>query len=184
MSERTYQLQMDSYNRMCAEIAKGVEVGIKVLSMTDTRRIERKEHAYAVLDLSTPLGIIRIRDIRIVWSEPNQRFYLRWRQWRTGKTRNDRPEYLDVAGPRDKETRLKYGEAILAVFDQIREEGAAGTLGRSNPKLGELKAALEQEPQNEAVLDSPSEIDTPDTPLPVDADVVIDGDVDLVVEQA
>jgi hypothetical protein len=153
MSEKTYQLQMDSYNRMTAVIAQGIEVGIKVLSMTDTRRIERKEHAYAVLDLNSPLGIIRIRDIRIVWSEPNQRFYLRWRQWRTGKMRNERPEYLDVAGPRDKETRLKYGEAILAVFEQIRAEGAAGTLGRTNPKLAELKASLEQ--------DVPVEVDGP-----------------------
>jgi hypothetical protein len=158
---KTYQLQMDSYNRMCAEIAKGVSVGIKVLSMTDTRRIERKEHAYAVLDLASPLGIIRIRDIRIVWSEPNERFYLRWRQWRTGKMRNERPEYLDVAGPRDKETRLKYGEAILAVFEQIRAEGAAGTLGRTNPQLAELKASLEQEPAAPDEVDGPAADDTP-----------------------
>lgn len=144
MSDKTYQLNMDSYNRMTTEIAKGVEVGIKVLSMTDTRRIEKKEHAYAVLDITTPLGVIRIRDIRIVWSDNNERFYLRWRQWRTGKLRNERPEYLDVAGPRDKETRLKYSEAILAVFEQIRSEGAAGTLGRTNPQLAELKASLEK----------------------------------------
>ena len=174
MLEKTYQLQMDSYNRMCADIAKGVSVGIKVLSMTDTRRIEKKEHAYAVLDLDTGLGTIRIRDIRIVWSEPNQRFYLRWRQWRTGKMRNERPEYLDVAGPRDKETRLKYGEAILAVFEQIRAEGAAGTLGRTNPKLAELKAALEQEPaKEEAVLDSPAS-----------TEAVLDHVADVAVEQA
>ncbi len=158
---KTYQLNMDSYNRMCADIAKGVSVGIKVLSMTDTRRIERKEHAYAVLDLVTPLGTIRIRDIRIVWSEPNERFYLRWRQWRTGKMRNERPEYLDVAGPRDKETRLKYGEAILAVFEQIRAEGAAGTLGRTNPQLAELKASLEQEPAAPVEVDGPAADDTP-----------------------
>jgi hypothetical protein len=154
MSDKTYQLQMDSYNRMTAEIAHGVEVGIKVLSMTDTRRIEKKEHAYAVLDIATPLGIVRIRDIRIVWSEPNQRFYLRWRQWRTGKMRNERPEYLDVAGPRDKETRLKFSECILAVFEQIRSEGNAGTLGHSNPKLAELKASLDHEPAaNDTAID-------------------------------
>ncbi len=180
MSEMTYQLQMDSYNRMCATIAKGVEVGIKVLSMTDTRRIEKKEHAYAVLDLSTPIGVIRIRDIRIVWSEANNRFYLRWRQWRTGKMRNDRPEYLDVAGPRDKETRLKYGEAILAVFEQIRAEGAAGTLGRTNPKLAELKAALEQEPATEAVLDGPA----PDSTLPGSTEAVLADVADAVVVEA
>ncbi len=163
MSNEPYQLQMDSYNRMCATIAKGVEVGIKVLALTDTRRIEKNEHAYAVLDLSTPLGIIRIRDIRIVWSETNERFTLRWRQWRTGKSRDQRPEYLDVAGPRDKETRLKYGGAILAVFEQIRNEGAAGTLGRSNPKLAELKASLEQDPAVEAVADQPvSDLILPD----------------------
>lgn len=157
MSEK-YQLQMDSYNRMTAVIAKGVEVGIKVLSMTDTRRIEKNEHAYAVLDVNTPLGIIRIRDIRIVWSANNEQFYLRWRQWRTGKMRNERPEYLDVAGPRDKETRLKFGAAILAVFEQIREEGAAGTLGRTNPQLAELKASLEK---SDEVVTEVTEVDGP-----------------------
>jgi hypothetical protein len=153
-----YTLNMDSYNRMCATIAKGVEVGIKVLSLTDTRRIEKNEHGYAVLDVMTPIGVIRIRDIRIVWSEPNQRFFLRWRQWRTGKIRNDRPEYLDVAGPRDKETRLQYAEAIIAVFEQIQKEGAAGTLGHVNPKLAELKSSLEKATE---VLDEPIEVDGP-----------------------
>lgn len=161
MSENKYHLSMDSYNRMVAEICKGVEVGIKVLSMTDTRRIQKNEHAYAVLDISTPLGPVRIRDIRIVWSEPNQRFYLRWRQWRTGKMRNNRPEYLDVAGPRDKETRLKYSEAIIAVFEQIQEEAAAGTLGRTNvDALTEIKARLEVEPKA-VVVDGPAADDTP-----------------------
>jgi hypothetical protein len=154
-----YTLNMDSYNRMCATIAKNVEVGIKVLSLTDTRRIEKKEHAYAVLDIMTPLGVVRIRDIRIVWSEPNQRFFLRWRQWRTGKTRNDRAEYLDVAGPKDKETRLQYAEAIIAVFEQIQKEGAAGTLGHTNPKLGELKSSLEK--ATEVLTEPIVEVDGP-----------------------
>lgn len=151
MSEKTYQLSRDSHNRLCAEIAKGVTVGIKVLSETDPRRIERNEHAYAVLDLQTPLGLIRIRDIRILWSEPNKRFFLRWRQWRTGKMRNDRPEFLDVAGPQDKETRVRFTAKILEVFDQIKKEAALGTLGRANPQLQELKASLEKvEPEAEA----------------------------------
>ncbi len=166
MSEpkKVYTLTMDSYSRMVAKIAVGVEVGIKVLSMTDTRRIQKNEHAYAVLDISTPLGPIRIRDIRILYSSKNEQFYLRWRQWRTGKMRAERPEFLDVAGPRDRETRLNFAKDILAVFAQIREEGAAGTLGHSNPVLGELKAQLElEEPAGEvaAVIDGPAADDTP-----------------------
>lgn len=150
MSEKTYQFSRDSHNRLCAEICKGATVGIKVLSETDPRRIERNEHAYAVLDLQTPLGLIRIRDIRILWSEPNKRFFLRWRQWRTGKMRNDRPEFLDVAGPQDKETRVRFTEKILEVFNQIKQEAALGTLGRANPNLQELKASLEKvEPETE-----------------------------------
>jgi hypothetical protein len=180
----SYQLQMDSYNRMVATVAKGVEVGIKVLSMTDTRRIEKNEHAYAVLDLITPLGPIRIRDIRIVWSEPNKRFFLRWRQWRTGKMRNERAEYLDVAGPRDKETRLKYGEAILEVFEQIRAEGAAGTLGRTNPQLGELKAALEQE---KPAADTDTVVPTAEPEgdsAPISTEAVLEAVADTAVEEA
>lgn len=160
MSEKTYQISRDSNNRLCAEIAKGVAVGIKVLSETDPRRIERNEHAYAVLDLETSMGRIRIRDIRVCWSEPNQRFYLRWKQWKTGKMRNDRPEYLDIAGPQDRETRQRFSEKILDVFDQIKKEAALGTLGRANPELVELKASLEKaeeaKPSEAPVVDGPA----------------------------
>lgn len=144
MSEKTYQLNQDSHSRWVAEIAEGVRVGIKVLSEVDPRRVESGEHAYAVLDLDTPLGPLRIRDIRILWSARHERFQLRWRQWKTGKIRNGRPEYLDVAGPQNRETRIRFAEAILDVFLQLKEQAKMGTLGR-NPALQELKAAFEQE---------------------------------------
>ena len=145
-----YELYPDSHNRQAADIAEGVTVGIKVLSLTDTRRIERNEHAYVVLDLITPFGPMRIRDIRILWSEPNQQFFLRWRQWKTGIVHDGRPRYLDIAGPRDKETRVRLGEAILAVFKQILATDTTGThgndtLGQNSPELVAIHAALEQE---------------------------------------
>jgi DNA-binding cell septation regulator SpoVG len=138
---------------MCANIAEGVTIGIKVLGVTDSRRIDRSEHAIAILELQTPLGTIRIRDIKIVWGEKNSQFFLRWRQWRTGRMVPDRrpgfparPEYLDVASPGNYETRRRVESAILAVFHQIQEEAACGTLGRETvARLGELKASLEHE---------------------------------------
>ncbi len=142
-----YQLRRDHLNRVQADITDDVTVGIKVLAVTDERRIERGVHAYCVMDVRTSLGVIRIRDIQIKWSITGERYFLRWRQWPTGKMRRveggeDRKEFLDVAGPLDPETRNKFGMHILEVFEQITSEAAAGTLGRQNPGLAELKAKL------------------------------------------
>jgi DNA-binding cell septation regulator SpoVG len=127
---REYRIYRDSHNRLCAEITEDVVVGIKILSEVDPRRVEKRVHAYAVLDVRTELGPIRIRDIKIMWSPENERYFLRWRQWNTGKSRDGRPEYLDVAGPQDKETRYKFEDEILNVFHQVREEAQRGTLAR------------------------------------------------------
>lgn len=138
-----YKIRRDEFNRLQADLDDELTVGIKILSETDQRRIEKNTHAYCVLDIRTSLGVIRIRDIRVQWSERNQQYFIRWRQWPTGKMRDDRKEYLDVAGPLDRGTRDKFADAILEVFSQIKEEAALGTLGRTNPQLGELKAQLE-----------------------------------------
>lgn len=146
MSETKYVIQRDSHNRLCADLTDDVTVGVKILSVTDERRQEMNTHAYIVLDIRTELGPIRVRDIRVMWSQENERYFLRWRQWPTGHVRDGRKEYLDVAGPLDRETRKKFEEAILAVFQQVREEAEQGTLGR-NPetrkKLEEVKQQLQ-----------------------------------------
>ena len=161
MSEKTYQIDRDSHNRLCASIGEGLTVGIKVLSETDPRRIERNEHAYAVLDIQTALGCLRIRDIRVLWSETHERFFVRWRQWHTGQFRNDRKEYLDVAGPQDRNTRDAFEDVILDVFEQIKEEAAMGTLGRSNPELQDLKDSLEKTGDGEEITAATDEADGP-----------------------
>lgn len=137
-----YELRRDSWNRVQADITEDATVGIKMLPETDPRRIDKNTHAYCVLDLRTTFGVIRIRDIRVQWSDPNQRHFIRWRQWYTGRERDGRKEYLDVAGPLDATTRGKFADAILDVFTQIKEEAALGTLGRQNPQLKELKEKL------------------------------------------
>ncbi len=152
-----YQLRRDDLHRIQADIADDATIGIKILSVTDARRIEKGTHAYCVLDLRTSMGVIRIRDIRIQWGERTQKHFIRWRQWPTGRMRRgeDRPEYLDVAGPLDPETRSKFGNAILDVFSQIKEEAGLGTLGSENPELRELKEKLEKHTDEaiETVLD-------------------------------
>ncbi len=140
-----YQFRRDSWNRLQTDISESLTVAIKILSETDERRMLKKVHAYVILDVRTEFGPLRVRDIRVQWSEKNQRHFIRWRQWNTGRIRDGREEYLDVCGPLDGATRGKFGEAILDVFAQIKEEAAAGTLGRANPQLEELTANLELE---------------------------------------
>ena len=154
-----YELRRDSWHRVQADIGQDLTVGVKVLAETDQRRIEKRTHAYVVLDLRTSFGVIRIRDIRIQWSEQNQRHFIRWRQWHTGRIRDGRKEYLDVAGPLDPDTRNKYAGAILDVFNQIKEEAAAGTLGHANPQLKELKEklALENAQETDAAVEAVAE---------------------------
>ncbi len=163
MSEK-YVIVRDSYNRMRAEITDSFAVGVKLLAEDHRRRVENQVHAYVVADLRTEVGPWRIRDIRIVWNEKKQKFLVRYKQWKTGKMRDGKEEYLDVAGPLDAETRAKVGEIILSVFFQIKEEAAKGTLGRrrdrgmstvgDNPEvaaqLESLKDAMAEDEANRA----------------------------------
>ncbi len=132
-----YVIVRDSFNRLRAEITDSFAVGVKLLAEDHPRRVEQHVHAYVVADLRTELGPWRIRDIRIMWSPDNERYFIRYRQWKTGKVREGRDEWLDVAGPLDRETRKKVQEEILRVFYQIKDEAAKGTLGkRQDPAVG------------------------------------------------
>ncbi len=146
MSETRYQIEHDSHGRWRAQIDEEMDVGVKILSETDVKRVEKNVHAYAVLDVRTQLGPLRIRNIQIMFSRKNQRHFVRWQQWETGKVRDGRDEWLDVAGPLDRVTRRKFEEVILAVFQQVRDEAAQGTLGRgrTGDQLRELQANLER----------------------------------------
>lgn len=139
MSKR-FAIERDSHNRLRADITEDLAVGIKILAETDSRRMERGVHGYAVLDVRTSLGPLRGRDIKVMWSETNQRYFLRWPQWPTGKIRDGRKEYLDVFGPLDPDTRAKLEGEILAVFHQVREEANKGTFGRNPKTHAELEA--------------------------------------------
>lgn len=159
-----YQLTPDANHRMCTDIAPGMRVGITVLGVTDRDRIEKGEHAYAVLDIDTPFGNIRIREIRILWSKTNKRFFLRWKQWKTGRRAQGRPQWLAIAAPQDKDSRAAFEEAIVAVFLQIQEEGQLGTLGQARRGPQFMQETEEQ-------VDGPAASDEPLAPadsLPVE----------------
>ena len=168
-----YIIERDSFNRLRAEVSDSFAIGVKLLAEDHPRRVEQHVHAYVVADLRTELGPWRIRDIRIMWSPDNERYFIRYRQWKTGKVRDNRDEWLDVAGPLDRETRAKVAEAILAVFLQIKEEAAKGTLGRPKPPIHagtlgdnpEVAAKLETLKQG---LATPPEAEHGDAP-PADA---------------
>lgn len=160
-----YIIVRDSFNRLRAEITESFAVGVKLLAEDHPRRVEQHVHAYVVADLRTELGPWRIRDIRVMWSPENERYFIRYRQWKTGKIREGREEWLDVAGPLDRETRAKVQDAILAVFVQIKDEAAKGVLGKriegiatlgENPilaaQLESIKKDLEADEAADAVV--------------------------------
>jgi len=149
--EPGFEIRRDSRQRLQADIADDLTIGVKVLAETDDRRVQYGVHAYAVLDIRTSMGVLRNRDIRIKWSTKNERFYIQWRQWFTGKFRgldregNPRREFLDVCGPLDPQTRQQFNDCIVAVFNQIKAEAKAGTLGAtaSGAKLVALRGQME-----------------------------------------
>jgi len=151
MSEQ-YTIVRDSFNRLRANVTDSFAVGFKLLAEDHPRRVEHNVHAYVVADILTELGPWRIRDIRVMWSPDNERYFIRYRQWKTGKVRDGRDEWLDVAGPQDRETRSKVSEAILGVFAQIKDEAAKGTLARGERSTGPSTGALGDNPEVAASL--------------------------------
>jgi hypothetical protein len=165
--EPAFEIRRDSRQRLQADIADDLTIGVKVLAETDDRRVRYGVHAYAVLDVRSSMGVLRVRDIRIKWSVKNECFYIQWRQWFTGKFRgvdregNPRKEFLDVCGPLDPQTRQNFNDSIVAVYDQIKSEAKAGTLGAttSGAKLAALRgqmntaAAAEEDEKTDTIED-------------------------------
>jgi hypothetical protein len=149
--EPAFEIRRDSRQRLQTDIADDLTIGVKVLAETDERRVRYGVHAYAVLDVRTSMGVLRIRDIRIKWSVKNECHYIQWRQWFTGKYRgvdrkgDPRKEFLDVCGPLDPQTRQNFNDSIVAVYAQVLLEAKAGTLGAgaSGAKLAQLRGALD-----------------------------------------
>lgn len=146
-----YVIVRDSFNRLRVELSESLAIGVKLLAEDHPRRVEQHVHAYVVADLRTELGPWRIRDIRVMWSPENERFFVRYRQWKTGKIREGREEWLDVAGPLDRETRAKVQDAIIGVFSQIKDEAAKGVLGKGR---SENASTLADHPALAAQLES------------------------------
>lgn len=142
MAEKKFTIVRDSFNRLRVKINRSFAVCIKVLAEDHPRRVERNVYAYVVVDIGTSLGTWRIRDIRIMWSPQNKRYFLRYRQWKTGQIREGQDEWLDVAGPLDQNARAKVQETVLAVFTQIRAEAKKGTLGKSKSSTASDPGAL------------------------------------------
>jgi hypothetical protein len=166
-NEPAYEIRKDNRQRLQADIADDLTIGIKVLAVTDDRRVRYGVHAYAVLDVRTSKGVLRVRDIRIKWSEKNEQFYIQWRQWFTGKYRgtdhkgDPRKEFLDVAGPLDQQTRQFFNDSVVALYDQVLAEAALGTLGHGNTgaRLAQLRdqlgtgAAAEADEKTDSIAD-------------------------------
>ncbi len=183
-----YEIRRDSYNRLHTHVDGSFAMGVKLLAEDHRRRVEQNIHAYVVADLMTELGPWRIRDIRIMYGPESERYYVRYRRWRTGKVRDNRDEYLDVAGPLDKETRRKVQEAILAVFFQIREEAKAGTLGRlrspSDPStIGDNAEVAAQLESLKETLVADVEADAPEVAVTAESEVAVEAAVAVEVPE-
>lgn len=150
MSEK-FAIERDTFGRWRTAFSPTVACGIRLLAEDHPRRVAKNVRAYVVLDIASDLMLpivedpeeegepqplpvtFRIRDIEIVHHAESDRFLVRYRQWKTGKVRDGQDEYLDVAGPANRESRYFLQDQILAFFNQIREEASQGTLGRRRP---------------------------------------------------
>ena len=122
-----FVIQRDRHDRLCAEVAEGITVGLRVFSETDSRRLRYNTYAYAVVDFDTPLGQMRSRGIEVRWSVRNNHFYVKWPQQQFGKDLdNGRPDMLDVVGPRFVEGRENFEKLILELFHQVQAEAKDG----------------------------------------------------------
>lgn len=122
-----FLIQRDSLNRLCAAIAPGITVGLRIHAETDSRRMRHNIHAYAVVDIETPLGLMRSRGVEIRWSMRNERFYVKWPQQQFGRNRRTgQPDMLDVIGPRTPESRAHFETKILDLFHQVKAEAHEG----------------------------------------------------------
>lgn len=126
---QTFSVSRDNRGRLRAQVSEDLAISMQILPVTDKRRMEKGVQAFAVLDINTSLGVIRVRNIRIVYQEswePNYR--VRWygHLVREHVKEIRRGDYLDVAGPLDPPTRHRFAEIILSLFHFIMREAQAG----------------------------------------------------------
>jgi len=131
MSDYKFTLDRDSKNRLEAEICPSITASIKLLDEAHPRRVESHTHAYVIFKVATELGPFMSRDIRIMQNPETKEFFLRYRQFKTGRTNGQRPEWLDIFGPWDQTTREKVQEQLLALFEEIKTRAANGDLPAS-----------------------------------------------------
>ena len=130
-----YVITRDSHRRLHANLTDKIGVSFRLLPEDHPRRVTNNVHAYVVMDImievnGTPCQLV-VRDIKVVKNPEYDRFAIHYRQWEPmGRSSGSEPRFLDVAGPLDRTSRSTLSSAILAVFFQIKEEAAAGTLCR------------------------------------------------------
>ncbi len=74
----------DSRHRLRVELTDDLVIGVKLLAEDHERRVQNNVHAYVVADLRSGLGPWRIRDIRIMHSQKNGSYFVRYRQFKCG----------------------------------------------------------------------------------------------------
>lgn len=112
-------MYLDEKGRMCKEIADGLTVRVRLLNEADPRRVNIGVQAYAVLDLSTPFGALRIPDIRIVERVTDKSRVVRWKQWPVGRHRDGGKPFICRVGPLGQDARQKLEERLLEFFSEI-----------------------------------------------------------------
>ena len=125
----TFKVVRGDFGRLQAKLAEGLVLAIQILPETDRRRMEKGVQAYAVLDIATALGPIRVRNIQIVHRPSAENAYqVHWLKHplRRSSSRSREYEFLDVAGPLDHKTRRNFSELILSLYYFIKQEAQTG----------------------------------------------------------
>ena len=135
-----YVITRDSRRRLHADLSDEVGVSFRLLAEDHPRRIASNVHAYVIMSIVFEIGgkacTFVIRDIKVVKNPTSEHFDIYYRQWEPIPGGPEK-RWLDEAGPQDRTSRATMAEAILAVFFQIKEEAAAGTL--CQPKVKQPK---------------------------------------------
>ncbi len=124
-----FEVTRDSKNRLEAYICPGVAASVKLIDTGQGRsRSSGRALAYVILRLETPLGPFLGRDVQIMQNRRTDEFYLRYKQFKTGRKRGAKDEWLDIFGPWDQTTREKVQARIIDLFEELMDREDAGDL--------------------------------------------------------
>ncbi len=130
MDQYKFSVTRDSVNRLDAPICEGIVASVKLIDLPPSFRSSGSQgtFAYVILKVRTALGTLLGRDIHIRRNRATKEFFLRYRQFKTGRQNNNEDEYLDIFGPWDQSTRNRLQNVIIELFEELLDRENNGDL--------------------------------------------------------